>query len=241
MTVVNLKLPKPYFETKLGKLYLGDCAEIMPHIKNVELVVTDPQYQLADGKKATVKNKTKNRGGPLSKGMVPKVKDWNSLQGDDKPFDPKHLLAYPKSILWGANHYANKLPNSTSWLVWDKRDGVNPDNNADCELAWSNIGGPTRIHRQLWKGMCRAGSENIAIQGAKLHPFQKPLALIVWCLSLCPNEKIILDPYIGSGTTAVACEILGRCWYGIEIEKEYCDTTVKRLKKELTQIKLPGF
>jgi len=201
----------------------------------------DPQYQLANGKKATTMNAKANRGRNYLKGIVTQPKDWGYMHGDDTPFDPSPLLRFKKAIIWGAIHFANKLPNSTSWLIWDKRDGVPSDDNADCECAWTNIGGPTRLHRQLWKGICRTGGENISIQGSKYHPFQKPLALMLWCLSLCLDAETIIDPFIGSGTTAIACEKLNRRWIGIEISEEYCAIAKRRIIKETKQLKIPGF
>ena len=163
-------------------LYHGDCLEVLPVLSGIDAVIADPQYQLANGKKATTMNATANRGSRRLKGTTTIPKDWGMKHGDDVPYDPSPWLQFPKVILWGAIHYANRLPNSTSWLIWDKREGVASDDNADCEMAWSNLSGPARVHRQLWKGICRRGEENIAIQGDKFHPFQKPVALMSWCI-----------------------------------------------------------
>jgi hypothetical protein len=224
---------KPYYEDPSGKIYCADWRELQS--QSADLLLSDPQYQLANGKKATTMNATAKRGAKLLKGTVTIPKDWGHLQGDDEPFDPSPFLRFPKVILWGALHYANKLPNSTSWLVWDKRDGVASDDNADGELAWSNIGGPLRIHRQLWKGICRAGRENIATQGDKLHPFQKPVSLMRWCISLVPDAQIILDPFAGSGSTLLAAKEQNRQFIGIEIEERYCEIAAKRMSQEVLQ------
>jgi len=219
---------RPYYEHNGITIYHGDCRELLP---SHDLILTDPQYQLADGKQANTMNATARRGANYLKGTITIPKDWGDLCGDEQPFDPRFLLR-GKVILWGAIHYADKLPNSSSWLIWDKRDGVAQDDNADCEMAWSNIGGPARIYRQLWKGICRAGEENIAIQGDKLHPFQKPLGLMKWCIQLT-DAKTIFDPFMGSGTTLVAAKNLGRKAIGIEIEERYCEIAVKRLRQEV--------
>jgi len=227
----------PYYQDDWVQIFHGDCREILPTLPKVDLVLTDPQYQLANGKKATTMNAKAKRGAKLLKGTVTRPKDWGQMVGDNTPFDPAQLLEYSKVILWGAIHYSDRLPKSTSWLVWDKRDGVASDDNADCEMAWSNIGGPARIHRQLWKGICRAGIENIAIQGDKLHPFQKPVALMKWCIEKSSTSGIILDPFMGSGTTLVAAKQLNRKAIGIEIEEKYCEIAANRCCQEVLDLR----
>lgn len=224
---------EPVYDIDGITLYRSDCRDALPRLPQPDLILTDPQYQLGNGKRATTMNAKANRGRNVLKGTVTVPKDWGRLKGDEKPFEPGFLLNYPRVILWGAIHYASRLPDSTSWLIWDKRDGVASDDNADAEMAWSNIGGPARIHRQLWKGICRAGEENIAIQGDKYHPFQKPVALMEWCIKLSRLERgaLVVDPYAGSGTTLVAAKRLGMRGIGIEIEEKYIAITIKRLSQ----------
>ena len=226
----------PYYIDNDCTLYHGQAEEILPQLPEPDLLLTDPQYQLASGKKANTMNATARRGKKLLRGTITSATDWGQMRGDDVPFDPTKLLKYRKVILWGAIHYANRLPNSTSWLVWDKRDGVASDDNADGEVAWTNLGGALRIHRQLWKGICRAGQENIAIQGGKFHPFQKPIELMKWCIDLAKLEKgaLIIDPYAGSCTTAVAAKLRGMHSICIEIEEKHLEIAIKeRLNKPL--------
>ncbi len=228
---------KPYYQDKYATIYHGNCLELLPDMPKVDLVLTDPQYQLANGKKATTMNATAKRGKNYLKGTTIISKDWGKSIGDDKPFNPLPFLEIStKVILWGAIHYSSLLPNSTSWLIWDKRDGVTSDDNADCEMAWSNIGGPARIHRQLWKGICRAGQENIAIQGGKYHTFQKPVNLMMWCIELSKTTGIILDPFGGSCTTAVAAKQLNRKCIIIEIKEKFCEIGAKRLSQEVLDL-----
>ena len=92
-----------------------------------------------------------------------------------------------------------------------------------------NIGGPARLYTHLWRGWMRAGKENIAVSGAKLHPFQKPEALIGFCLMLSKTSGTVLDPFLGSGTTAVAALKLGRHFLGFEISEEYCKIARARI------------
>lgn len=226
----------PYYDENGITIYHGDCHEILPHIGWVDLVLTDPQYQLANGKKANSMGGTSNRGTHSLGGSTVDNRDWGQFKGDEAPFNADFLLRHHRAIIWGATHFANTLPNTTTWLVWDKRDGAMSDDNADCEMAWSNIGGPARIYRHLWRGICRAGEENISCGGSKLHPFQKPVALMRWCLQLAPHAKIILDPFMGSGSTLRAAKDLGRRAIGIEIEERYCEVAANRLSQEVLSL-----
>lgn len=215
-------------------LHLGDAYTLLESIR-ADALISDPQYELANGKKATTNNDTAQRGrGQISKRMKMIANDWGDSVGD-RPFDPAPFLHFKTVILFGAIHYANRLPNSTAWLIWDKRENVAADDNADAELAWSNLKGPARIHRQLWKGTCRRGEENISRQGKKLHPFQKPVALMAWAIHLAklPPNSLIFDPFMGSGATAVAALRAGHRFVGIEIVPAYFQTTLDRVQTEL--------
>jgi len=209
---------KPYYERNGITIYHGDCREILPTIK-ADCVVTDPPYGVSE------------RTDRLSKGRgkLAVCNDFPPVHGDDKPFDPSDWLSFP-CVLWGANHYASRLPNSPSWLVWDKREGQGPNDNADCEMAWTNLGGPARLFRHYWNGMLRASEKSLPRQ----HPTQKPVALMKWCI--CHTNMpsgTILDPFMGSGTTLVAAKLEGRKAIGIEIEERYCEIAAKRLAQEV--------
>jgi site-specific DNA-methyltransferase (adenine-specific)/modification methylase len=229
---------KPCFETELGALYHGDCFDIIPHLsQQPEILLTDPMY----GIEANTRGKSTNRGKrkKLRGGWV-ENRDWNIMH-DDKPFDPTQWLHYKQAIIWGGNHFADKLPASSKWIIWDKRcKETNRDDNADCEMAWTNLKGVSRVFHHLWKGVCRAGEENLSRQGAKLHPFQKPVALISFCLQQfsLDEHSIVIDPFAGSGTTGIACERMGIHWILIEKEKHFCDTIVERFDAETRQISM---
>ncbi len=196
-------------------LYQGDCLEVLPTLGKVDAVVTDPPYGInyIARKKHTYKTDY----------------DQSAIFGDDTAFDPKLWLSYP-CILWGADNYFSDLPNGRL-LIWDKRGkgfhGVNTF--SDCEIAWCSKPGPNRIHLQIWNGIVREGEP--AGQGeVRLHPAQKPVRLLHWCLGFLPNAETILDPFMGSGTTGVACVQLGRKFIGIEIEPRYFDIACKRIE-----------
>jgi len=129
-------------------------------------------------------------------------------------------------IFWGANHYAAdaKLPNASCWLTWNKQESNNHIDQADCELAWTNLKGPARIFHHLWAGFRRDSERG----ERRVHPTQKPVALIVEILDFFKAGKAILDLFGGSGSTLIACEKSGRACYTAEIDPKYCDVTVAR-------------
>ena len=201
------------------RLILGDCLEILPTLGKVDAVVTDPPYGIAYSHGAG--------GGKLARSTQ---FDHHPLVGDDKSFDPSPWLQFGETLLFGANHYADKLPASSFWLVWDKRDGVCSNDQADCEFAWVKGKGNARIIRHLWNGMLKASERG----EVRSHPTQKPVAVMEWCLGFISGHTI-LDPFMGSGTTGVACVKLGRRFIGIEIEPKYFDIACKRIEDAYRQ------
>jgi hypothetical protein len=143
---------------------------------------------------------------------------------------PLLALGIP-AILWGGNHFANQLPASQSWLTWDKRCADYSNDQADCEMAWTNLGFPARMFRHIWNGMLR-GPES---RTPRVHPTQKPVALMEWCLGFLPDAKTILDPFMGSGTTLVACQRMGRAGTGIELDPDYFDIACRRVDEVARQ------
>lgn len=204
-------------------LYLGDCREILPNLPEVDAVVTDPPYGISYRS-----NHNSSRRGVWAKWV--RSENLPGIVGDDAPLDPQPLLdlAVP-TIIFGGNYCADRLPPSRCWLIWDKRDGISPNNQADCEMAWTNLDKPARLLRHMWSGLLRAGEENVS-RGEKLHPHQKPAAVMRACIQYLPDDaRTILDPYMGSGTTGVAAVQLGRKFVGIEIEPQYFDIACRRI------------
>jgi site-specific DNA-methyltransferase (adenine-specific)/modification methylase len=200
-------------------LYLGDCRQLLPSVGPVEAVITDPPYGIGlAGLSGT------------RRGRWVRASEDYRVAGDDGPFDPAPFLGFEKVILWGGNHYASRLPDARCWLVWDKREGTTPDHQADCELAWTNLPGPARMHRQLWRGVIRRGEENVSRQ-PRCHPTQKPVALMRWCVELAKKPDGVLDPFMGSGTTGVACARLGVRFVGIEIEPRHFEIACRRIEE----------
>jgi len=154
---------------------------------------------------------------------------------DKNLFDPTHLIEMNKpTILWGGNCYSSKLPNNPGWLAWIKIDSNNTKiRQSEYELAWTNFIKRSVAYRSIWIGAGKEGIENSSVYRLS-HPCQKPVGLMVWCIKLTKYNNI-LDPYMGSGTTGVACAQLNRSFIGIEISEEYCNIAVERIKRELSQ------
>jgi site-specific DNA-methyltransferase (adenine-specific) len=206
---------KPYYEDGSVTIYHGDCREILSDLWTAGAIVSDPPYGMAYEHGAR-------------KGGVQLGHDGHSIVGDDEPFDPGHLLALKApTILWGANHFADRLPASRGWLIWDKRDGRPSNDQSDCELAWTNILTTARQFSRYWSGGVRTGREQTE---GRLHVNQKPIELMHWCLGF--TEGVVLDPYCGSGSTLVAAKELGRKAIGIEIEERNCEIAAKRCAQE---------
>lgn len=212
-------------------LYLGDCLDILPTLGHVDAVVTDPPY----GIDVCTKGGIKARGYRPYARRLP-AHNWPKVLGDDRPFDPRPVLEIAHQvILWGANHYSDKIPVSHCWLVWDRKtDRGAKSSITDCELAWTR--GPlyktTRIFRHMWAGFQRDSE----VGEPAIHPTQKPIALMAWCLSFVDGS--ILDPYMGCGPTGVACANLGRKFIGIEIEEKYFDIACQRIADAYKQPRL---
>jgi len=197
--------------------HLGDCREILPTLGKVDAVVTDPPYGIGrDGM-----SDSRYNGKPNGKGRKGyEFLGWDSGAPDQEVFD-LILGAAPVHIIWGGNYFSDKLPPAMKWLVWDKGQRIQ---QSDGELAWTSIGGALRIGT--------FGRHLLHLDNA-VHPTQKPVDLMKWCLTLAPETKTILDPFMGSGTTGVACAKIGRHFIGIEREPKYFDIACKRIQAAL--------
>ncbi len=198
-----------------------DVARVMGR-QRAALGLHDPPYGLD-----VVQGKGGNIGDGIRWGRAaaPRGK-FKPIKGDDRPFNPVHLLATGKVVvLWGANHYADKLPPRAGWLIWDKRVDLPSNDFSDCELAWVSQGTRAKIIRHTWNGMIRDSERG----ERRVHPTQKPVAVHREIIEAFTAEgEVVLDCYLGSGTTLLAAEQLGRVCVGLEIEPAYCDVAVTR-------------
>lgn len=219
----------PYFETKLGKLYHGDCMEILPQLDPVDLILTDPPYGIGE---AAGKNK--------SRGKLATARDYGNDDWDNSPPSGKafNLMAdrSKHQIFFGGNYFIEHLENSPCWIVWDKDNGET--DFADCELAWTNFKSAVRKFKYRWNGMLQENGGKH--KEKRYHPTQKPVGLFSQILiKYAQDGWTIADPFAGSGTTGVACERLGCHKYVlIEISEKYCEIAAKRIRHELEQGRL---
>jgi hypothetical protein len=186
--------------------------------------------RLTDGVKIDVMHADPPYGIDLLKkrGSLGKSKSYNPIHGDDKPFNPSFFLKLaPVSILWGANHFADKLPPSPFWLVWDKQGGAKDTTFASCELAWCSEDQPARVLTHIWDGFRRDSERGVQ----RDHPNQKPIAVIEWVLGWLDGETV-LEPFLGSGSTLLACERSKKTCYGSEIDPRYVDVCLRRWEAE---------
>lgn len=206
---------KPYYEIDGITIYHGDNRQILPALPEFDLCLTDPPYGIGE---AAGRNKSRSK--------IAVSKDYGNSDWDNSPpEDWLFGLMRAKStsqIIFGGNYFT--LPPSSCWLVWDKLNG--DSDFADCELAWTNLPRAVRRIRWQWAGMLQ---ENMARKEHREHPTQKPLGVIQWALSMVPEAKTVVDPFMGSGTTLVACKNMGVKCVGIEREEKYCEVAAKRL------------
>lgn len=198
-----------------ARLLLGDCLEILPTLPKVDAVITDPPYGInKDGQKPT----TGGHGGRKEYDFL----GWDGERPCEEVFQVI-LLAGEKHIIWGGNYFADLLPPTMKWLVWDKGQRIN---QSDGELAWTSEQSALRI--------CTMNRVELLKDGAQ-HPTQKPVRLMEWCIDQMPGISTVLDPFMGSGTTGVACIRLGRKFIGIEREPKYFDIACRRIEQAYAQ------
>lgn len=184
-----------------AEVYCGDCSVILPQLDNVDLILTDPPYGINIAANPVRQKHEK--------------KDWDAVTPPAWLFGlmeskAKHL------IIWGGNYFT--LKPSRAFLVWDK---LQPENFslAMCEQAWCSFDGNAKIYKLS------------VTSYDKQHPTQKPDRLMEWCISKCPeNPQTVLDPFMGSGTTGVACHKMGKRFIGIERDRKYFDIACRRIE-----------
>jgi site-specific DNA-methyltransferase (adenine-specific) len=200
-----------------AELWHGDCREVLPLLPPVDLVLTDPPYGIGAAARSFQNGTSRNA----------------ALYGDEwDATTPKRWLIDmvidhgKHAILWGGNYFG--LDAARCWLVWDKCTGNN--SYADAELAWTNIDAVVRVLRHPWVGA--NAKEN---GDDRLHPTQKPVRVMEWSIERAPNSDTVCDPFMGSGTTGVACVRMGLQFVGIERERKYFDIACERIARAQAQ------
>lgn len=220
-----------------AQLYLGDCREILPHLPKVDACITDPPYGIDYAHSGG--------GGIFAKDGTRKSTKFGGekIAGDAEPFNPEPFLSLaPIVAMWGANHYANQLPIKPGqrWLSWDKGFAeVATKSFSHGELCWTNRMGALRMLKHVWDG-CFRQEEGSKVP--RVHPTQKPERVMRWCMEQAgvPAGATVLDPFMGSGTTGVACMQLGHKFVGIELNEGYFDIACRRIEDAQRQGRLIG-
>ncbi len=201
----------PFYDRDGITIWCGDCLEVMPGLDDIDSLISDVPYGIDFNT-----DYTRFSGGASEQHR------HRHIAGDDKAFDPLHLLKHRRVVLFGANTFS--LPIG-AYLVWDKRTpGANKNVMADAEIAWMNNGHGVYIFEHAWDGFNRASE-----RGTNYHPAQKPVAVMQWIIQKAKPQGLICDPYMGSGSTLVAAQREGRQAVGIELDESYCQIAVERL------------
>jgi len=206
-------------------LYREDCRFILPTLKGVDAVVTDPPYGIGESA-----DKVRSRGTSSARVRRMTVTEYGDFDWDTEAVAPELMEAVRAKARWqiifGGNYYT--MPPTSCWLVWDK---LNTGDFADCELAWTNLPKAVRRIQYHWNGCMRKERD---VQ--REHPTQKPIGVMKWCIGHLPDDvEMILDPFMGSGTTGVAAVKLGKKFIGIEREQKYFDIACRRIEQAYAQ------
>lgn len=206
------------------KLYHGDCLEILPTLEagSIDAVITDPPYGINESGQT---NKSRDN--------LAIAKDYGSKSWDKNripEFIPVVKNLSSMLVIFGGNYYADLLPPSPAWIAWDKCNGKN--DFADFEMIYTSATHAARLYQYMWNGMIKQKPEE------RYHPTQKPLQIMEWLVNRYTNRgDLIIDPFMGSGTTGVAAMKTGRNFIGIEQDAEYfriAETRIKNAAGEFT-------
>ena len=203
-----------------AEIWHGDCRDILPTLPQCDLILTDPPYGIGE---ALVKG---GRGGSFERLISGNAAEWD-VTPDKEVFDL--FFNHSKNqIFWGGNYF--DIPPTKKPLCWDK---VRPNqkNLSEWEMAWTSFTG----RAQMFKYCANGG---FVTAEANVHPTQKPIKLMEWCLSFAPDARTVYDPFMGSGTTGVACVNLGKVFTGIERERKYFDIACERITRPQAQERL---
>lgn len=221
-------------------LYNADCMEAMKDFPDgfFDLAIVDPPYGIG----VMTMNYTKS-GAIRTHGYVAanrrdyrKQSEWDVKPG--KEYFNELFRVSQRQIIWGGNYFADYLPPSKSFVVWDKRCADNMRNDfADCEYAWMSPGlGVARVYRYVWNGMIQG---NMKEKEDRFHPTQKPVSLYLWLLDNYAKKGFkILDTHAGSASSLVACHRYGCEGWGFEIDSEYYEKARNRLEQAKEQVSI---
>ena len=213
----------------INKIHNQDCLEAMKLMNDnqFDLAIVDPPYGIDMD------------GGNIGGNNLTKAKDYTKKDWDKSAPSREYFIELKRvsknQIIWGANHFIQNIPkaNSSCWIVWDKD---NTGNFADCELAYTSFESAVRKYKFRWNGMLQGDMKN---KEHRIHPTQKPVKLYEWLLMNYAKEgDKILDTHLGSGSIAIACHNLGFDLTGYELDREYYDNAINRIKNHQAQTRI---
>lgn len=205
-------------------LYLGDCRSLMDTFPRDAAIVSDVPYGMNWNTDST------RFSGGQRVGRGEGRQDWGVISSDAEPFDPAPWLSFREVIIWGANHYGMRLPVGTT-LVWLKKaPHLFETFLSDAEIGWQKGGHGVYCHFEQFPPPSRMAENN----GTVAHPTQKPIGLMRWCVGKT-KACVVVDPYMGSGTTGVAAVRSGRRFIGCEIDDRYFATACRRIAEAYKQ------
>ena len=213
--------PSTCYDQCLSDVYNEDCIEVMKRYPDnyFDLAIVDPPYGIGeDG----LKNHSR---GKATKATKYTPKNWDKEPPQQEYFEELFRVS-KNQIIFGANHFIERInKNSSCWIVWNK---LNTGDFADCELAWTSFNTAVRKFDFMWNGMLQGDMKN---KENRIHPTQKPVELMVFCIEQLKMPETILDPFMGSGTTGVAAKNLNRNFIGIEKDEGYFKIAKERIEK----------
>lgn len=201
----------PCYASSCGRvtLYHADCRDVIGSVK-ADAVITDPPYGISFAAQPT---KWQRRAG-----KVPESWDDSTI--------PDVVLGLPRMapicVVWGGNYYA--LPCTRGWLMWRKPDA--PPSMAHGELEWTNLDQNLKV---IDWSIAATNAERVG------HPTQKPVRVMGWTMEQAgvPNGATVFDPFMGSGSTAIACIRTGRKFIGVERDPAHYATALERIRREI--------
>jgi site-specific DNA-methyltransferase (adenine-specific) len=197
----------------------GDCLELMKKLpdKSVDLILTDPPY----GKKAD--RGTNGFGSAKNRRYAG---GWDGKIPEKEYFSEMFRVA-KNVVIFGGNYFCHLLPPSAGWIFWDKKGDIKFQNPfADGELIYTSFKGPLKKIVFKQQGFITDSKD------VRYHPTQKPSELVVQIIEKYSNPgDLVLDPFLGSGTTAVAAIRTGRRYIGFELDPNYFEIAQKRINK----------
>lgn len=197
-------------------LYHADNREVFPLVGMVDACLTDPPYGIG-ADEASAKNEGKHGWTYFGETA------WDRERPPRETFDAIRACS-KNQIIWGANYFTDFLPPSMQWLVWDK--GQRDFSLADFELAWTSQDKAARM---------KTYPRSAALKDGKVHPTQKPIEVMKWCIELLPDPQTIFDPFMGSGTTGIAAIKMGRKFIGCELNEKYFEHCVRRITEAVNE------